>query len=102
MQGLGGLRISIPPSMKPFKGLRKPVQEVGKFRVPSSLCLSQVTHHPLDTQKEGRILLQEGSCEEQAPQIEAQVSKLQPGSSNSGPVPAQFRPSSLAGSRGLA
>lgn len=43
---------------------------------PSSLCLSQVTHHPRDAQKEGRMLLQEGSCEERAPQIEAQVSKL--------------------------
>lgn len=32
------------------------------------------------------MLAQEGSCEEQAPQI-AQLSKLQPGSSNSGPVP---------------
>lgn len=32
------------------------------------------------------MLAQEGSCEEQAPQI-AQISKLQPGNSNSGPVP---------------
>lgn len=87
LAGASGLRISNPPSVKPFKGFWWPVQEAGKFSVPSSLCLPQVIHHPLDAQKEGRILLREGSCEEQAPQIEAQVSKLQPGSSNSDPVP---------------
>lgn len=60
LAGTPGLRISNPPNTKPFEGSRRPVQEAGKFRVPSSLCLSQVTHHPLDARKEGRILLRAG------------------------------------------
>lgn len=60
------------------KGFWRPVQVAGKHRVPSLRCPSQVTHYPLDIQKEGRVLLREGSCEKQALEIEAEVPKLQP------------------------
>lgn len=78
LTGALGLHISNPPSLKPFKGYEACA---GGWQV----CLSQVTHRPPDTQKEGRMLVQEGSCEDQAPQI-AQIPKLQPGVQ----TPAQF------------